>query len=300
MNRFAVTLLAAALFAAPASAALKTGDRAPDFTAQASLGGKEFTFALADALKKGPVVLYFYPAAFTTGCTVEAHDFAEATDKFAALGATVIGVSHDDIATLDKFSTSECRSKFAVAADADQHIMKSYDAVLGEESGPSPTARLTSSRRTGMCCTRIPTSTPASMSTTRWRRWRAGRRRSTDGRARQIFFRRAPALARVQPELSSNLIRLCRVAVTRFSGACLACHRAVSEGGPTCIPMRSTWCATTGFAPVCSRSSCAKDQSAIELAKSIFKINRRRAARVIVWREDEVIFEAAKPVRRVN
>jgi len=76
------------------------------------------------------VVLYFYPAAFTSGCTVEAHDFAEATPQFEALGATVIGVSHDDIDTLNKFSVSECRNKFAVAADPDRHIMKAYDAVL--------------------------------------------------------------------------------------------------------------------------------------------------------------------------
>src|SRR4030095_10187861 len=103
---------------------------APDFKAQASLGGKVFTFSLAEALKKGPVILYFYPAAFTTGCTMEAHDFAEAVDKYRALGATVIGVSHDSIDTLNKFSVSECRGKFAVAADGDQSIMKSYDAVL--------------------------------------------------------------------------------------------------------------------------------------------------------------------------
>ncbi|AKC70978.1 MULTISPECIES: peroxiredoxin [Pandoraea] len=114
----------------PAHAALQNGASAPDFKAQASLGGKVFTFSLADALKQGPVVLYFYPAAFTTGCTIEAHDFAEATDKFKEMGATVIGVSHDNIDTLNKFSVSECRSKFAVAADTDQKIMKAYDAVL--------------------------------------------------------------------------------------------------------------------------------------------------------------------------
>jgi len=112
-----------------AYAGLKAGSKAPDFSAQASLGGKEFSFSLAEALKKGPVVLYFYPAAFTSGCTVEAHEFAEATDKFKALGATVIGVSHDDIATLNKFSVSECRSKFAVAADPDLAIATSYDAT---------------------------------------------------------------------------------------------------------------------------------------------------------------------------
>jgi peroxiredoxin len=89
-----------------------------------------FTFALAAALKSGPVVLYFYPAAFTKGCTVEAHEFAEATAKFNALGATVIGVSHDDIDTLNKFSVTECRNKFAVAADPDLKIAKSYDARI--------------------------------------------------------------------------------------------------------------------------------------------------------------------------
>src|SRR5258708_38292740 len=85
--------------ALPAEAALKNGTAAPDFTAQATLGGKEFEFSLGDALKHGPVVLYFYPAAFTKGCTIEAHDFAEAIDKYKALGATVIGVSGDNIAT---------------------------------------------------------------------------------------------------------------------------------------------------------------------------------------------------------
>jgi len=122
--------LAAALVSTTAFAALPNGTKAPDFTTQASLAGKEFPFSLQEALKQGPVVLYFYPAAFTKGCTLEAHDFAEATDKFKALGATVIGVSHDSIETLNKFSVSECRNKFAVAADADQKIMKAYDAVL--------------------------------------------------------------------------------------------------------------------------------------------------------------------------
>ena len=111
-------------------AALQPGATAPDFTTEATLAGKPLTFSLAAALKSGPVVLYFYPAAFTPGCTVEAHEFAEATAKFKALGATVIGVSHDPIDTLNKFSVSECRNKFAVASDADQRIMKSYDAVL--------------------------------------------------------------------------------------------------------------------------------------------------------------------------
>src|SRR5580700_10016172 len=125
-----MALLLAGTGAGTALAALPDGASAPDFTTQATLAGKPFQFSLAAALKKGPVVLYFYPAAFTPGCTVEAHDFAEATDKFKALGATVIGVSHDSIDTLNKFSVSECRNKFAVAADTDQSIMKAYDAVL--------------------------------------------------------------------------------------------------------------------------------------------------------------------------
>jgi thioredoxin-dependent peroxiredoxin len=129
MRRLFATLLLG-LAAGSALAALKEGDRAPDFTTQASLAGKTFTFTLADALRKGPVVLYFYPAAFTPGCTTEAHDFAEATAHFAALGATVIGVSHDDVDTLNRFSVSACRNKFAVASDPDQHIMRAYDAVL--------------------------------------------------------------------------------------------------------------------------------------------------------------------------
>ena len=120
----------AALTAGNAAAALKVGDNAPDFTTAAALGGKAFTFSLADALKKGPVVLYFYPKAFTPGCTVEAHNFAEATEKFAALGATLVGMSGDNIDTLKEFSVKECRNKFAVAADADGKIMKKYDANL--------------------------------------------------------------------------------------------------------------------------------------------------------------------------
>jgi thioredoxin-dependent peroxiredoxin len=129
MKRF-LPVVAFCLLSAPLYAALKPGAQAPDFTTPATLAGQPFTFALADALKAGPVVLYFYPAAFTRGCTLEAHDFAEATDKFKALGATVIGVSRDSIDTLNKFSVSECRNKFAVASDADHKISKAYDATL--------------------------------------------------------------------------------------------------------------------------------------------------------------------------
>jgi thioredoxin-dependent peroxiredoxin len=130
MNKTIPCLALSLFIAVPGLAALKVGDRAPDFTTEASLAGKAFQFSLAAALKRGPVVLYFYPAAFTPGCTIEAHNFAEATEKFEALGATVIGVSHDPIEKLNKFSVSECRNKFAVAADPDQSIMKSYDAIL--------------------------------------------------------------------------------------------------------------------------------------------------------------------------
>ncbi len=113
-----------------AYAALPDGARAPYFTAVATLGGKTFRFSLAQALKKGPVVLYFYPAAFTPGCTMEAHLFAKAMPEFKALGATVIGVSHDPLAKLKRFSVSACRKKFPVASDASGRIMKEYDAVL--------------------------------------------------------------------------------------------------------------------------------------------------------------------------
>jgi thioredoxin-dependent peroxiredoxin len=124
-----------ALLPALAFAELKPGDKAPDFSTQASLGGKVFSFSLAEALKQGPVVLYFYPAAFTAGCTIEAHNFAEAVDKFKEQHATVIGISTDNIDMLNKFSVSECRGKFAVAADPDASIAKSYDSVLIWKSG---------------------------------------------------------------------------------------------------------------------------------------------------------------------
>ncbi|WJF89178.1 peroxiredoxin [Paraburkholderia bonniea] len=137
MKRKLVTPLLAAfcsigmlLHAPLASATLKPGDTAPDFTAQASLGGKTYNWSLAQELKKGPVVLYFYPAAFTKGCTIEAHQFAEATGEYSKYGATVLGVSHDKLETLSKFSVSECRSKFPVAADPDSKVIKAYDAAM--------------------------------------------------------------------------------------------------------------------------------------------------------------------------
>jgi peroxiredoxin len=128
MPRFAAIAFGlACTFALPAVAALKPGDKAPDFTAQAAVGGEEFKFSLADALKKGPVVLYFFPKAFTKGCTAEAHDFAEAAAKYKEAGATLIGMSADDIGTLHKFSTQECSAKFPVAADPDLKVIKAFD-----------------------------------------------------------------------------------------------------------------------------------------------------------------------------
>lgn len=129
--RFLITLLLFVSAAgSPAWSALKPGSKAPMFTAEATMGGNRFTFSLTDALKKGPVVVYFYPKAFTSGCTIEAREFAEAMDEFHALGASVIGISSDDIATLDRFSTSECQSKFPVASDSTRQIMTDYESVL--------------------------------------------------------------------------------------------------------------------------------------------------------------------------
>jgi thioredoxin-dependent peroxiredoxin len=116
------------LHATAALAALKPGDPAPDFTIQAAQGGKDFSFSLKDALKKGPVVLYFYPKSFTSVCTEEAHEFAEAMDQFAAMNASVIGVSGDGIETQREFSTKECRDKFPVGADPKFTVIKAYDA----------------------------------------------------------------------------------------------------------------------------------------------------------------------------
>lgn len=130
MKRLMIAGVACGALASPLYAELKPGAVAPDFTTQATLAGKPFTFSLASALKSGPVVPYFYPAAFTHGCTVEAHEFAEVTDKFKSLGATVIGVSHDSIDTLNRFSVSECRNKFAVASDEDLKISRAYDAKI--------------------------------------------------------------------------------------------------------------------------------------------------------------------------
>ncbi len=130
MRRVLALLTLLLPLASPARAALDVGDPAPNFTTAAALNGKVFQFSLSESLAKGPVVLYFFPAAFSVGCSAEAHEFAEAIDKFQALGATVIGVSGDDIDTLGKFSVQACQGKFPVASDSSQGIMKSYDAVM--------------------------------------------------------------------------------------------------------------------------------------------------------------------------
>ncbi len=132
-----VVLAVAGPIVSPASAALKVGAPAPDFSAQGALGGKTFAFHLADALKKGPVVLYFFPAAFTPGCTVEAHDFAEATAQFTAIGATLIGVTAGNVDRIAEFSKVECRSKFPVAGDPNLKIAKSYHATMALVPGYS-------------------------------------------------------------------------------------------------------------------------------------------------------------------
>ena len=113
-----------------ALAQLKPGQKAPVFKAPAAMAGETFTLDLTAALVEGPVVVYFYPKAFTSGCTIEAQIFAQAIDDFKIQKTTVVGVSTDDIETLKKFSTGPCGGKFAVAADTDQSIVKAYDAAL--------------------------------------------------------------------------------------------------------------------------------------------------------------------------
>lgn len=128
-------VLACAALAAPALAALKAGDKAPDFNAPAYLAGKPFNFDLGDALKHGPVVVYFFPAAHTSGCNLEAHLFSEAIDKFKAEGVSVVGVTAGNVDQLADFSkeTEHCGGKFPVAADPGAKIAVQYDAVLAKK-----------------------------------------------------------------------------------------------------------------------------------------------------------------------
>jgi peroxiredoxin Q/BCP len=122
-------LLLIVLTSLPALATLKVGDKAPDFSARGSLAGKEFSFSLEAALKKGPVVVYFFPSAYTKGCDLEAHTFAEKKDQFDAAGATIIGVSADSLERLNVFSADPeyCAGKFPVASDATHGIATSYN-----------------------------------------------------------------------------------------------------------------------------------------------------------------------------
>jgi peroxiredoxin len=137
MKRLLLTCLISTAICLPALAALKDGEKAPDFTAQASLAGKEFKFSLKDSLKKGPVVVYFYPSAYTQGCNVQAHTFSVNQEKFAAAGASIIGVSLDSIQRLNQFSADPeyCAGKFPVASDASGSIAKSYDLSVKNVPG---------------------------------------------------------------------------------------------------------------------------------------------------------------------
>jgi len=156
MKKVYLGLVVLASVGLPVLAALKMADKAPDFSTQASLAGKEFSFSLADALKKGPVVVYFYPSAYTKGCDLEAHTFAQEKEKFDAARATIIGVSADSIARLNVFSADPdyCAGKFPVASDPDRKIATSYNLtaaspragmkdVRGEEIGHDFIERVT-------------------------------------------------------------------------------------------------------------------------------------------------------------
>jgi peroxiredoxin len=138
-----LALLVALVLPTAAMATLPVGAQAPAFSTQGALGGKDVAFDLRKALRKGPVVLYFYPKAFTQGCTLEAHAFAEATPEFAKYGATVIGMSADDLPTLRKFSTEECRSQFAVGT-ATPAVVKAYDVGFARPGAPAGLTNRTS------------------------------------------------------------------------------------------------------------------------------------------------------------
>lgn len=133
----------ALLLPGAANAELNQGATAPDFTTMGAKAGKPLKVHLRALLAKGPVVLYFYPKAFTQGCTLEAHAFAEATPDFAKAGASVLGMSNDDLPTLQKFSTAECRDKFTVAS-ASPSVIKAYDVALNVAGVPSGLTKRTS------------------------------------------------------------------------------------------------------------------------------------------------------------
>lgn len=136
-------LLAALVAATPATAALAPGAKAPPFATRGAVAGKVVPVSLAAALRKGPVVLYFFPAAFTGGCNAEAHAFAEAVPAFRKAGATVIGMSADDIPTLQRFSSEKCAGQFAVAS-AGPKVVAGYDVALGRAVNGRAATRRTS------------------------------------------------------------------------------------------------------------------------------------------------------------
>jgi thioredoxin-dependent peroxiredoxin len=141
MRRLSWIALVSGVISLPVMAALPQGAPAPDFTTQASLAGKAFTFSLKDALEKGPVVLYFYPAAYTGGCNIQARTFAVNMDEFSKAGASVIGVSLDKIETLNQFSADPeyCAGKVPVASDPEGKIAKSYELAIKEIAGAKDT-----------------------------------------------------------------------------------------------------------------------------------------------------------------
>lgn len=145
MRKFLAPIAALIALSLPSAAfaELPVGYKAPMFRTSVALAGKTMRFSLRSKLRRGPVVVYFYPKAFTKGCTLEAHAFAEATDEFTALGATVIGLSADDLPTLQKFSTEECRNKFAVGVASPQ-IIKGYDVELSQPGSSTSMTNRTS------------------------------------------------------------------------------------------------------------------------------------------------------------
>jgi peroxiredoxin len=143
MKHFLLGCVLSTAIALPALAALSVGDSAPDFKAKASLDGKEFDFSLASSLKKGPVVVYFYPSAFTQGCNIQAHTFSENFEKFEAAGASIIGVSLDSIERLNDFSKDPefCAGKISVASDPTGAIAESYDLMVREGNAEAKDSR---------------------------------------------------------------------------------------------------------------------------------------------------------------
>jgi peroxiredoxin len=143
MRNWLIGLVGACIAATPANAALAIGEKAPDFVTTGAVGGKAFKLHLRDQLRKGPVVLYFFPKAFTKGCTLEAHAFSEAAGDFKKAGAQVVGMSADDLPTLKRFSVEACRNAFPVATAAPGTI-KAYDVALPVVNRVTPMTNRTS------------------------------------------------------------------------------------------------------------------------------------------------------------